>query len=185
MAEAHPVGFRWVMKAQGARREGSSTSTRATRARAQLADHPRADPRGHRHRVPRRPDPPRDRDASPTSRTTSSTTRTRSTIINEDFRGHRGPRRRVLRLRPRDRASTTASLDVRGRRDRRRGRRARARDARRSASSTGAGMHDGEVAARRRRSSTRAASSRSCAGTTRATRRRWSSASAASRRRTS
>ena len=38
MAEAHPVGFRWVMKAQASAAPRSSTSTRASRAPSAMAD---------------------------------------------------------------------------------------------------------------------------------------------------
>ena len=61
MAEAHPVGFRWVMKAK--ERGARVIHVDPTLLAHQPARRPaRADPGGHRHRVPRRPDPPRDRD---------------------------------------------------------------------------------------------------------------------------
>ena len=166
---------------------------------ARRADHPRrpallaheparrparADPRGHRHRVPRRPDPPRARDGVVLPRLRRQL-HERLDDHQRALPGRRGPRRRLLRLRPGDRDVRPLDVDVRGRRDAPRAAGVREHatqafeehDRRRHARRRGA--------ARRHARSTRAASSRSCAGTSAATRPRWSSASAASRRRTS
>ena len=53
MAEAHPVGFQWVMEAKARGAKVFHVDPRFTRTSA-LADTLRADPGGHRHRVPRR-----------------------------------------------------------------------------------------------------------------------------------
>ena len=108
MAEAHPVGFRWVMKA---RERGATDHPRRPalrRARAAIARPARPDPGRHRHRLPRRPDPPRARDRVVLQGVRRSHYTNAATIINERLPGHRGPRRRLLRLRPRDGRSTTA-----------------------------------------------------------------------------
>ena len=61
MAEAHPVGFRWVMKAK--ERGATHHPRRPALQPHQRARRPaRADPGRHRHRLPRRADPPHDRD---------------------------------------------------------------------------------------------------------------------------
>ena len=105
------------------------------------------------------------------------------------LRRHRGPRRAVLRLRPRERTYDTATWQYEGRRRRRprasattaarrqlEPRCAQAAEARRTAP---AAPHVGRADDRTRPCSTRAACSRSSSGTSPATPRRWSSRSAA------
>ena len=165
---------------------------------ARRADHPRrpallaheparrparAHPRRDRHRVPRRPDPPRAGDGVVLPRLRRQL-HERLDDHQRALPGCRGPRRRLLRLRsgdrdvrPLERGCTRAArwprrracASTRARRSRRR--RAPACSSARCSATT--------------RSRTRAACSRSCAGTSAATRPRWWSASAASPRRTS
>ena len=124
-------------------------------------------------------------------------------ILARGLRGHRGPRRTLLRLRRRERAATTTHVAVRGRRqaaprasraaagagavERPGAGRRRAAGARRAARDESARHRrrapaNPEPTRATRRCSTRAACSRSSSGTSPATRRRWSSRSAASRR---
>ena len=76
MAEAHPVGFRWAMKARERGATIIHVDPRFSRTSA-MADMHVPIRAGSRHRLPRRADPPRARHRAPTSRSTSSTTRTR------------------------------------------------------------------------------------------------------------
>ena len=173
MAEAHPVGFRWVMKAR--ERGATIINVDPHYARtAAMSRSPRADPAGHRHRVPGRADPPRPRDrvllqglrrrTTPTRRRsstrTSATPRT-SAAASRASTPRRGP--------------TTARAGCTRAGRARRPRACASTPRRRSASATGAGMETEGACAATRRCSTRAASSRSSSATTRATRRRWSS----------
>ena len=187
MAEAHPVGFQWVMeaKARGAHGHPRRPALHPhQRGRRPL----RADPRRDRHRVPRRPDQlrPEQRAGLPRVRRRLHERRRRSS--REDFRRHRGPRRPVLRLRRATRHVRPRQLAVRGRGvrpTRTRGDTAEAQGADAARCSAGSGgapleRRHGRRRRRTRRCSTRAASSRSSSGTSPATRRRWSSGSAAS-----
>ena len=182
MAEAHPVGFRWVMKAARARRARSSTSTRASRARARLADLHVPIRAGHRHRVPRRADPPRARDRV-VLQGVRRPLHERRDDRQRGLPGHRGPRRRASPAStPRPATYDPHDVDVRGRRGRRRRpacastrRRRSSEHDRRRACSTGDVERDETLAAPALRLPDPAAA------TSRATRRRWSSASAASR----
>ena len=54
----HPVGFQWVMEAKAPRRHGHPRRP-AVHPHQRGGRPARADPGRHRHRVPRRPDPPR------------------------------------------------------------------------------------------------------------------------------
>ena len=162
--------------------------------RARRHGHPRR-PALHAHERagrPPRPDPrraPTSPSSAASSATCSRATRyfreyvvpytNAATILREDFRGHRGARRRVLRLRPRARQLRPRDLGVPGRpTSPRPPATARARDPAPSASRpTG---RTPPTLRRRRPSATtrcsiRAASSRSSAATSPATRRRWSS----------
>ena len=76
MAEAHPVGFRWAMKARERGAKLIHVDPRFGRTSA-LADLLRPDPRRDRHRVRRRADQPRARRPRRTSRSTCTRTRTR------------------------------------------------------------------------------------------------------------
>ena len=102
MAEAHPVGFQWVMEAKKRGAKVIHVDPRFTRTSA-LAD----------AYVPIRAGTdiaflggvdqlhPEQRAGLPGVR--RSPTPTRPRLVSEDFAGHRGPRRPVLRLRPGDR----------------------------------------------------------------------------------
>ena len=85
MAEAHPVGFQWVMEAKRAGRHGDPR-------RPALHPHlggrrpARPDPGRLRHRVPRRPGQPRAQQRARLPRVRRAPTPTRATIIDEDFR---------------------------------------------------------------------------------------------------
>ena len=117
---------------QGARREGHPHRP-AVHPHVGGRRHARAAARRQRHRLPRRHRQLHPRATRSTSASTSSPTPTRPTILREDFQRHRGPRRRLLRLRPRDRHLRHDVLAVRGRRRRRRGRASRSRARRRRA----------------------------------------------------
>ena len=84
MAEAHPVGFQWVMEAKkrGAKIIHVDPRFSRTSAVADLHVPIRA---GRGHRVRRRPDQLRAAERASTSTTTWSATPTRPTIITEDF----------------------------------------------------------------------------------------------------
>ena len=163
MAEAHPVGFRWVMKAKERGARIIHVDPRYSRTSA-LADHHVPDPRGDRHRVPRRPDPPRARDGVVLPANTSSTTRTRRRSSTSDFADVEDLGGVFSGFDPETGMYDRSSVDVRGRRDGLGGGRARARD-------PGVRGEDGRRHARRRGAArrharrTRAACSRSCAGT--------------------
>ena len=184
MAEAHPVGFRWVMKAQGARREDHPRRP-ALRPHERDGRPARADPRRHGHRVPRRADPPRARDARPTSRSTSSTTRTPRRWSTRTSRTPRTSAASSAASTRRPGMYDRAHVDVRGRRDRRRRPGVREHSAQSFEERTGAGMTTGRGRARRDAAAPALRASRSSSATSPATRRRWSSGSAASRGRTS
>ena len=76
MAEAHPVGFRWVMKAKERGATVIHVDPRYSRTSA-LADQHVPIRAGIRHRLPRRADPPRDRDRVVLQGLRPRTTRTR------------------------------------------------------------------------------------------------------------
>ena len=76
MAECHPVGLPVGDGGQAPRRDGHPRRP-AVHPHQRGGRPARADPRRHRHRVPRRPDPPRAGERRCTSRSTSSPTRTR------------------------------------------------------------------------------------------------------------
>ena len=179
MAEAHPVGFRWVMKARERGAVIINVDPHYARTSAAVR-HPRADPRRHGHRLPRRADPPHHRDEV----LLQGVRRPLHQRGDDHQRGlprHRGPGRLLLGLRSARRASTTAT---RGATRARRAppRRAAASTPRRRSATARAPAWRPKACAATRRCSTRAACSRSSAATTRATRPRWSSASAGSRR---
>ena len=100
MAEAHPVGFQWVMEAKARGAKVIHVDPRFTRTSA-LADTFVPLRVGSGHRVPRRGHQLRARERARLPRVRRGLhqrrghRRTRTT-------GHRGPRRAVLRLRPRD-----------------------------------------------------------------------------------
>ena len=106
MAECHPVGFQWVMEAKARGATLIHVDPRFTRTSA-LADVHVPLRAGHRHRVPRRDHQPR-----PGEREVLPRVRARLHQRRDDHRRglprHRGPRRRVLRLRP----PSTRSYDV-------------------------------------------------------------------------
>ena len=192
MAECHPVGFQWVMeaKARGAtviHIDPRFTRTSAVadlhvplRAGTDIAllgglDQPRAEQRAVVPRV-------------------RVALHQRGHHHQRGLPGHRGPRRAVLRLRPRAAPLRPGQLAYEGaevqaasgERDKelRRRRPGRARSAvsaagRGEAHGSG-GAHVGHAARPTRRCSTRAACSRSSSGTTRATPPRWSSRPAGS-----
>ena len=180
MAEAHPVGFRWVMKAKERGAKIIHVDPRFSRTSA-MADVHVPIRAGTRHRLPRRADPPRARDRV-LLQGVRPRLHQRRDADQRGLRGHRGPRRPLQRLRPRERRLRPA----------RRGRTRAARSPPRRASAstrrqsfeakTGAGHDDRRGQDATRRCSTRAASSTSSSATSPATRRRWSSASAASAR---
>ena len=76
MAECHPVGFQWVMRGQGARREGHPHRP-AVHPHQRDRRPARAAARRHRHRVPRRADQPRAEQRPGLPRVRASPTRTR------------------------------------------------------------------------------------------------------------
>ena len=82
IAEAHPVAFRWPMKAKE-KRGRSSTTTRATPGVGPLR-RARRHPRGERYRLPRRP-VTYVLTTTAGSRNTSSTTPTPTLIVHEGF----------------------------------------------------------------------------------------------------
>ena len=160
MAENHPVGFRWVMEAQGARREGHPRRP-ALHAHERDGDEARRHPRRQRHRLPRRHRQlhPRERPLLPRVR---RALHERAGDHRRGLRGHRGPRRPLLRLGSREQAATTSrrwryeGMEVHGA-----GRRARARASRRrraSSRATAAAAAGSSTASRRRRIRTLAAS---------------------------
>ena len=113
MAEAHPVGFQWVMEAKARGATLIHVDPRFTRTSA-LADVYVPAARRQRHRLPRRR---WSTTSSPRRRTSGSTcwrTRTRHDR-RRGLPGHRGPGRAVLRLRPGDRHVRPGDLAVRGR----------------------------------------------------------------------
>ena len=160
------------MKAQRARREGDPR-------RPALHPHQRdgrpdvADPGRDRHRLPRRPDPPRARERA----RTSATTCVHYTNAADDHRPRTSATPRTStgcsRASTPRRAPTTPVVALRGRRARPAGR--QPEHATQSFTEHTGGRHDAGRRRATRRCRTRAASSRSCAGTSRATRRRWSS----------
>ena len=76
MAENHPVGFQWVIEAKRARRDGHPRRP-ALHAHERDRRHARPDPRGQRHRLPRRRSSTTSCRTSATSASTSCPTRTR------------------------------------------------------------------------------------------------------------
>ena len=125
MAECHPVGFQWVMEAQAsAARQIIHVDPRFTRTSA-IADQHVPIRVGHRHRVPRRADQPRARGRALVPRVRRRLHERRDDR-RRGLRGHRGPRRPVLRLGRGGGDATTRELELRGRAACGRGRRARA-----------------------------------------------------------
>ena len=156
MAEAHPVGFRWVMKARERGAKIIHVDPRFARTSA-IGRPARPDPRRHRHRVPRRADPPRARD-----RVLLQGVRPQLHERGDDRQrglpGHRGPRRLFSGFDPETGHLRPHDVDVRGRRGR------RARPAQREhatqafeRAAPAPGMLDGRGRSATRRSSTRAA----------------------------
>ncbi len=175
MAECHPVGFQWVMEAQGARREDHPR--RPPLHAHQRGGRPaRAAARRHRHRVPGRDRQPHPVTTSADFRRVRARVHERRRDRRRALRRHRGPRRAVLRLGRRRARYDPQSWQYEGMEAFASGRQARGgRDPRRAAPTTPrAGSWRGATARRpTRRSSIRAASSRSSSATSRATRRRW------------
>ena len=142
MAECHPVGFQWVMEAKERGAKVIHVDPRFTRTSA-TGRPPRADPRRHRHRVPRRDRQlhPRARALVPGVRDAPTRTRRRSST-----RTSRTPRTSTASSRastPRRCSYDTATLAVRGhggqvarRASARRARRASRRTARTAASAS-------------------------------------------------
>ena len=112
MAEAHPVGFQWVMEAKRRGRHGDPRRP-AVHPHLRGGRPARADPGGHRHRVPRRPDPPRAGDRR-LLRGLRAGLHQRPDAGPRRLRRHRGPGRGVLRLRPGDRHLRHQLLGVPG-----------------------------------------------------------------------
>ena len=112
MAENHPVGFQWVMEAK---RRGAQRHPRRPALHAHERDrrHPRPDPRGQRHRVPRRRHQLR-----PAERARVPRVRRRLHERGDDhlrgLPGHRGPRRPVPRLGRRGRTYDPSSWQYEG-----------------------------------------------------------------------
>ena len=101
MAECHPVGFQWVMEAQASAAPRSSTSTPGSPAPARW-------PTCTCRCAPAPTSPSSAASSTTSSRTASSSASTsrlheRGGDRQRGLRRHRGPRRAVLRLRPRDR----------------------------------------------------------------------------------
>ena len=186
MAEAHPVGFQWVMEAKARGAKVIHVDPRFTRTSA-VADTLRADPGRHRHRVPRRRDQlhPEQRAGLPRVRAWRTPTRRRSSA-----RTSATPRtstgcspastRETGTLRPDAAGSTRAARQRRPAARQHRHGSGRRRERGLQHESHGAQVARADPRATRR-CSTRAASTRSSSGTSPATPRRWSSRSAASR----
>ena len=190
MAEAHPVGFQWVMEAKARGAKVIHVDPRFTRTSA-LADTYVPMRAGHRHRVARRRGQLHPAATSWTSGSTCVAYTNAATIVSEDFADTEdldglfsGFDPETRHLRPVDAGSTRATRsdgrgapgppDAAG--DRERGL---------QHESHGAPVSAGHAGARTRRCSTPAASTRSSSGTSPATPPRWSSRPAASRRRRS
>ena len=111
MAEAHPVGFQWVMEAKKRGAKVIHVDPRFTRTSA-LAHTLRPAAGRRRHRVPRR-----DRQLHPEQRAGLPGVRARLHQRGHDRQrglpGHRGPGRAVLRLRPGDQHLRPGELAVR------------------------------------------------------------------------
>ena len=161
MAEAHPVGFRWVMKARerGAKLIHVDPRFRRTSAMADMHVPIRA---GTRHRLPRRADPPRARDRVVLQGVRRRATRTRRRSSTRTSRTPRTSAAASAASTPRPATYDPQTWRYEGGEVAAAGRPARAPDAGVRASSTGAGMHDGRGQARRDARSTRAACSTSC-----------------------
>ena len=84
MAEAHPVGFRWAMKARETRRHAHPRRP-ALLAHERDGGHARADPRRLGHRLPRRADPPHPARPSRYFKEYVLAYTNASTLINEEF----------------------------------------------------------------------------------------------------
>ena len=165
MAECHPVGFQWVMEAEGARRHHHSRRS-ALHAHQRGGRHPRADSRRHRHRVPGRHRSLHSRERSLLPRLRGELHQRAGDLI-EDFSDTEDLDGLFSGWDPEKGEYDQTELDVRGRRT---GAAAGAREL----------FGSGKQQRRRFRRSTptqrcsiRAASSRSHAATSRATRRRW------------
>ena len=183
MAECHPVGFRFVMQAKLERGEGHPRRP-AVHPHLGHGRHLRPAPRGHRHRLPRRPDPLRPRGEASSSSDYVVAYTNAATLITERSRTPRTSTACSRASTPSARSTTRgaggttpspasgpANQPVRELNDA-------------STFSARGGKLDEPAAAPTRRCRTRAASSRSSAATTPATRPRWSSRSAARPRET-
>ena len=180
MAEAHPVGFQWVMEAKARGAKVIHIDPRFTRTSARRRP-VRPAPRGQRHRVPRRGDQLHPGATSWTSASTSRPTRTRrssSTRSSGTPRTSTGCSAATTRRpRPTTRRPGSTSRRVPAAAERAQ-RSTPAPDQHRLGWRAARGRQ--RVTSRRtRRCSTRVASTRSSSGTSPATRRRWSSGSAA------
>ena len=105
MAECHPVGFQWVMEAQGARRDDHPRRS-AVHPHERGRRHPRAAPRRQRHRVPRRHRQLHHRERSLLPRLRRAL-HERAGDRERRLPRHRRPRRAVQRLGRRDAVRTT------------------------------------------------------------------------------
>ncbi len=188
MAEAHPVGFQWVIEAKARGAKVIHIDPRFTRTSAPRR-HLRAAPRRQRHRLPRRR---RSTTSSATTRTSASTSPPYTNALVHRQREvpatpttSTGCSPATTPTRPR---TTPAPGSTRASRQRRR-RRSAGHRARQGDSPSGLQHESGgpklegpaHDPARTRPCSTRAASSRSSSGTSPATPPRWSRRSAASR----
>ena len=143
MAEAHPVGFRWVMKAKERGARIIHVDPRYSRT-SQLAD----------QHVPIRAGSDIAFLGGLIHHVLETESYFRDYVVNytnalddhqRALRGRRGPRRRVLRLRSRDGDVRPVDVDVRGRRDGLGGRACASTRRQAFAEKTGAGMLVGEV----------------------------------------
>ena len=106
MAEAHPVGFRWAMKARERGAKLIHVDPHYSRTSA-VSDTVRPDPRGVGHRVPRRADPPHHRDRL-VLQGVRRQLHERGDDRRRGLRGHRGPRGLLLAATTPRRGPTTA-----------------------------------------------------------------------------
>ena len=99
MAECHPVGFQWVMEAKERGAKVIHVDPRFTRTSA-MADLHVPIRAGQRHRLPRRHRQLHPRERAASSASTSQAYTNAAHDRHRGLRGHRGPRRPVLRLGP-------------------------------------------------------------------------------------